>query len=131
MGRTMTRNLAMALTVLIFFSLPSFAERRGDQGLGLMIGNPSGFSWKMWLDESFGIDAAAGIDRGEFDLHTTILWHDFNWAKASSDKTLQDITSNGDFPFYVGIGPRILFAHKTEFGVRIPFRLSYLPHQTD
>lgn len=119
------------ISLLSFVSL-THAARRGDQGIGVMVGNPSGFSYKFWLDESFGIDGAAGIDQGEFDLHTTFLYHNFdtarNWAQTSS--FFRSITQNGDFPWYVGAGPRILFEDKSEFGIRFPVGVSFLPHNT-
>lgn len=108
------------------------AERRGDQGVGVMIGNPSGFSYKMWLDERVGFDAAAGIDQGEFDAHLTLLWHNFETVKtlAASSPFFQRLTSRADLPWYLGAGPRVLFEDKSEFGIRFPVGISYLPHNT-
>ncbi len=119
------------MTILFLSVLPLRAERRGDQGIGVMIGNPSGLSWKMWLDENIGVDAAVGIDRSEFDVHASLLWHNFTWSKNSSEKLLQDITESGDFPVYIGIGPRVLFEDESEFGVRFPLGLSFIPHNTN
>jgi len=109
---------------------PVFAQRAGDQGVGLMIGNPSGFSYKMWLDENIALDAAAGVDEGRFDMHATFLWHNFNWSKGINDRLIKGINDNGDFPFYFGFGPRVLFDNQTEFGIRFPVGLAFLPHES-
>jgi hypothetical protein len=126
----MTRIMLVLASLLVFS--PAYAIRRGDQGVGVMIGNPSGFSYKMWLDEGVAIDAAAGVDQGEFDLHTTFLIHNFDtakgWAKTSS--VFKSILEDGDLPWYFGAGPRVLFEDKTEFGVRFPVGFSFLPHDS-
>ncbi len=112
---------------------PVRAERRGDQGVGVMIGNPSGFSYKMWLDEAVGIDGAVGIDQGEFDLHATFLYHNFETAKkwAATSSVFRSITEDGDLPWYIGAGPRVLFEDKTEYGIRLPIGVSFLPHNSE
>ncbi|MCG3205321.1 MAG: hypothetical protein KCHDKBKB_02040 [Elusimicrobia bacterium] len=124
------RKYSLLIFLALAVSRPLWAERRGDQGVGLMLGNPSGFSYKMWLDERMAIDGAAGVDQGEFDLHATLLFHNFTWAKNVKDSLIKGITDNGDFPFYFGVGPRALFDDKTEVGVRFPVGLAFLPHKT-
>lgn len=106
------------------------AARRGDQGVGVMIGNPSGLSYKMWVDEKVAIDGAVGIAQSEFDVHATLLVHNFQWAKNINDSLIKGITDNGDFPFYFGIGPRVLFDKKTEVGVRFPVGLAFMPNDS-
>lgn len=111
------------------FASPLLAERRGDQGIGVMIGNPSGFSYKMFINERLGVDAAFGVAQGELDAHVTLLFHDFTLVPQSP--TLNGLTSRGDMPVYFGIGPRVLFEDDdSEFGIRLPLGFSYLPHQT-
>ena len=126
----MRRNITSFLFILLLLAAPLYAQRSGDQGVGLMIGNPSGLSYKMWLNEDVGLDAAVGVAQGEFDVHATLLWHNFTWSKNSDQQILKDINSNGDFPFYFGFGPRALFDHKTEFGIRFPVGLAFLPHNS-
>jgi hypothetical protein len=106
---------------------PALAERRGDQGYGLMVGNPSGFSAKMWIDENVALDGAIGVDRGEFDIHTTLLYHKFHWTSESMSGPLREADQKGELPLYFGVGPRLLFEDEREFGVRFPVGLSYLP----
>jgi hypothetical protein len=119
------------ITLLVFaaFAAPLCAQRRGDQGYGLMIGNPSGFSAKMWIDETVAVDAAAGVDRGEFDIHASLLFHKFNWTNKSKfvPIPMQEADERGELPFYFGFGPRLLFEDEKEFGLRFPVGISYLP----
>src|SRR5262245_10723793 len=126
MGRKMNiKSRSSIALIAIAFATPVRAERRGDQGIGVMLGNPSGISYKMWLDEAIAIDGAAGVDQSEFDIHVSLLFHNFDWSKNNASKTIQDIHDNGDLPFYIGIGPRLLFEDKEEFGIRFPAGLSY------
>ncbi len=132
MGWNVMKLKLLLLGVLIFTASVSHATRRGDQGVGVMLGNPSGFSYKFWLDDSFGIDGAAGIAQGEFDMHATLLYHNFGtarrWAETSS--FFRSLTADGDLPWYFGAGPRILFEDKSEFGIRFPVGFSFLPHRS-
>lgn len=121
--------LVAAMGGLLGFGSPAFAQRTGDQGIGVMLGNPSGFSYKMFVNERVGVDAAFGVDQGELDTHVTVLFHDFDFLRRSP--SFNGITASGDAPVYFGIGPRILFADDdAEFGIRLPVGLSYFPHQT-
>jgi hypothetical protein len=124
-----TKRSILCLAVLLM-AAPVFAERSGDQGIGLAVGKPTGATYKFWLDNNTAIDAAVGVDESEFDVHATFLWHNFTWTNRIQDNLIKGITDNGDFPFYVGVGPRILFRDNPEFGVRVPLGLSFLPHNT-
>lgn len=121
-----------SLILLAVFIAPTAgaAERRGDQGYGLMIGNPSGFSAKMWLDEQMAIDGAVGVARSEFDIHASLLWHVFGWTKNSTviSPTMKQADDNKELPLYFGIGPRLLFEDDREFGIRFPVGITYLPN---
>lgn len=119
----------IALAVLFAVAAsPALADRRGDQGVGVMVGNPTGFSYKIFLDNRMAVDAAFGVNQGELDTHVTLLIHDFNLLSRSP--SFEPLTRDGDVPVYFGIGPRLLFEHDTEFGIRLPVGISYLPHQT-
>lgn len=124
----MKRKRFFLYVALTLAAAPLFAERRGDQGVGLMIGNPSGLSYKFWLDEAAAIDGAVGIDQGEFDIHATFLWHSFNWTDRVQEGFAKDITDKGGLPLYFGVGPRVLFHDNVEFGLRFPVGLSFLPN---
>ncbi len=122
------KKLFQSAILISMLAAPVLAQRSGDQGIGVMLGNPSGLSYKMWLNETVALDGAAGVDQGEFDLHTSLLWHVFDWSK--NIEGFKSITDSGDFPFYFGFGPRVLFENNAEFGIRFPVGLSFMPHNS-
>ena len=135
----MKRRKALKKTVVRFLFAASFAaaltpawgdaSRGGDQGYGLIIGNPTGLSAKVWFSNVWAIDGAMGVARSEFDTHLTLLGHNFEWGyRTSDDSVVNRILRHGELPFYFGMGPRVLFEDKTELGIRFPLGLSYLPH---
>jgi hypothetical protein len=122
-------RVAAAILAAALFVAPARADHAGDQGVGVMLGNPTGLSYKIFLDDQIGIDAAFGVDQGDLDTHVTLLIHDWNLMRRSPN--FADITRNGDLPVYFGIGPRLLFADDdTEVGLRLPLGASYFPHGT-
>jgi hypothetical protein len=95
-----------------------------------MIGNPSGFSAKMWIDEQLAIDGAIGVARSEFDIHASLLWHVFGWTKKTNlviSPNIKSADERNELPLYFGIGPRLLFEEDKEFGIRFPLGIAYLP----
>lgn len=120
-------NLAVLAVFMMAVSSTGWtASREGDQGYGVVLGNPTGITGKFWLDDIWALDGAVGVARSEFDVHATLLHHIFGWEKGLRDG--EGLHSKAEFPVYVGIGPRVLFEDDTELGVRFPFGLSFLPH---
>jgi hypothetical protein len=95
-------------------------------GLGLILGEPTGFSLKYWTRSQFAFDAALGYSfwrYGQaFQVHGDLLWH--------SRSLIQ--SENGFLPLYIGIGARLKMADESHdypdmrVGVRIPFGLEYV-----
>ena len=107
----------MVLSVL-WNAAPVRAQRRGV-GLGIILGEPTGISFKKWTGGTTAIDAAAAwsFDREDsFHFHMDYLIHDFDFLK----------TSQGRLPVYYGIGGRIRLEDKTRIGIRIPVGLCYI-----
>jgi hypothetical protein len=128
-----TLKIISTFSFFTFLFLSSVqAERKGDQGLGAMLGNPTGLTWKMWLDGPLAVDAAVGVQQGELDGHATLLWHGFDWLEKifPHSPAIKNSLQKSDIPIYVGIGPRILFEDKEEIGIRIPVGISVLPHNS-
>ncbi len=130
---TLRKNFLLVFFVVLAVSAKSVrAERRGDEGIGLMLGNPSGLSGKMWIDENVALDAAFGVDRGDTDIHASLLFHKFNWSNKSPivPVSMQEADERGELPVYFGFGPRLIFRDDNEFGLRFPLGISYLPKTT-
>jgi hypothetical protein len=89
-------------------------------GLGIIVGEPTGLSAKVWLSENSAFDAAAAWSfEGEdaLHLHGDFLLHRF------------DLNSVDDFsiPFYYGLGGRIKQEDDDSLlGVRLPLGLLFL-----
>src|SRR5882672_8164985 len=89
-----------------------------DLGIGTELGQPMGVTAKYWLNSTMAVDGAMGYHfNHNFDMHSDILWHSFS----SFD------VSNGRLPFYLGAGGRVLLGDDSQFGLRLPLGVSYLP----
>ena len=105
---------AVILTMLA--PLPAGA----DVGIGLIAGEPTGFSFKWWNEGGTAIDMATGWSLGDnnFYIHGDYLWH----------RVIEDEKIGGSAPIYFGIGARMILRDEkdSKFGVRIPIGLDYL-----
>ena len=123
----MRKSLACVsiLFLILCLTLPA-AARDGDFGLGAILGEPTGPSFKVWTGASSAIDGAAAWsldDRNSFHLHVDYLWHNFSVIKLTK----------GSMPLYFGLGGRIQFEEGDDddlIGARIPVGLEYLPART-
>jgi hypothetical protein len=115
---------------LILISWSATAQA-GDFGLGIMIGEPTGLSGKLWLSPKSAVDAGLAWSfqgDGSFHLHLDYLLHDFKLIPV--DK--------GKLPLYYGIGGRFLIHDHNKWwdehhndndvhiGLRIPVGLEYI-----
>ena len=129
----------MILVILIlltsFFSLQNsklFAGNGGEFGAGIIIGEPTGLSFKYWVDgdNKNAVDGAIAWsldDNKFFQIHADYLFHNYRIFKIKK----------GKLGFYFGGGVRIKIRNDnndnnkndkddTRLGLRIPFGLDYL-----
>ncbi|MCA9727160.1 MAG: hypothetical protein KC729_05705 [Candidatus Eisenbacteria bacterium] len=95
------------------------ARAEGNLGLGIIAGEPTGISMKLWTSNRTALDGAVAWSFDEaVHLHADYLWHFFDRF---------DI-DEGYLPLYVGVGGRTQLhdVGKDELGFRIPFGASYL-----
>ncbi len=106
----------VAIFAIGFILLATQVSKAGDFGLGLILGNPTGFSGKYWLNNKNAVDGALGWHLGDqsVQIHGDYLWHTFDVIKKSSFK----------FDLYYGIGARFV-GPSGKFGVRGPIGLSH------
>lgn len=107
------------LLILLYISALTFQLKAQDSGLGLgiILGEPTGLSAKLWTTENTAIDAALAwsfVGNGFLRLHSDLLWH-----KPSFE------VDKGQLLFYFGVGAKLVFASDLELGIRIPVGLSY------
>lgn len=93
----------------------------GDVGLGIMVGEPTGVSLKIWSGSRTAVDVGAGwsLDESEWIyMHVDYLWHRYDI----------ELDFPGALPFYFGVGARALMheGDDSRLGVRVPLGLDYL-----
>ncbi|MFO7732142.1 MAG: hypothetical protein R6X21_00670 [Candidatus Aminicenantes bacterium] len=111
------KRTALVLILMMALAGVSFA-RDGDIGLGLIFGEPSGISFKMWTGKTTAIDAAAAwsfVGGGFFQIHSDLLFHNFDLFEVEK----------GKMALYYGFGGRIKMAEETQVSLRIPVGVSY------
>src|SRR5512134_2470080 len=118
------------VVVLILVGLISMCAFAQDKlGLGPILGEPTGFTVKYWLDEEHAIDGAAAWsfwDGDGFQLHGDFLWHNCDLINAPDGM-------DGKLPVYFGVGGRLKFRDDegrhddddTVFGVRARVGITY------
>ena len=107
------------LVVLVIFFTICGAVQAETFGIGVLLGEPTGISAKLWLGETMAVDLAAAwsfVNESAFHLHADYLFHFYDLITVSK----------GSLPVYLGVGGRFRFEKRFRFGVRIPVGLEYL-----
>lgn len=91
----------LAIVLFLLFAVNgSFAQQR-PFGLGVIIGEPTGISAKLWTSSINALDFGLGWSvyndnsGNRIHFHTDYVWHSFNAIRSSQQ-----------FPLYYGIGGR-------------------------
>ena len=114
----MKRLLMILMFIVMFFPCAVLAQDQ-DFGLGIMLGEPTGISFKKWTGSKTAIDGAVAWSFSGEDslhLHADYLVHSFNLIKVE----------RGRLPLYFGLGARLKLGDPSIFGVRIPVGVSYI-----
>lgn len=125
---------SLALFIVLALAKPVAAQDHGF-GLGIVLGEPTGLSAKLWTSRinafDFGLGVGLGGDRikykgvydnsGRVHFHMDYLWHSFN-----------AISSTERFPLYYGFGGRFNTGggYDGSFGVRGVVGIAWLPRST-
>mgnify|MGYP001597969673 CR=1 FL=1 len=134
-------GLAVTAACLLLAIQGSFAQHREfgrghDFGLGVIVGEPTGISAKLWTSSTTAFDAGLGWsiggDRfGKYDgfyhggsrvhVHVDYLWHSFD-----------AIHSTENLPLYYGVGGRINSGapYTISAAVRGVLGIAWLPRET-
>ena len=115
-----TLSLAFALLFGAISTLDA-QSRYSNIELGVILGEPTGISFKSWQSDNSAIDAAVAWSFGEngsVHLHADYLRH--NWLDVD----------RGSLAFYYGLGGRVKFADDSKIGARIPVGLQYMFPET-
>jgi len=107
------------LSILLAFSFAtnvSGQDRYSNTELGIILGEPTGISLKMWQSDNTAFDAGFAWSfggRGSIHIHGDYLHH--NWLEVET----------GSLALYYGLGARARLADNSRFGVRIPIGLQF------
>ncbi|MBE0711520.1 MAG: hypothetical protein MUQ25_04335 [Candidatus Aminicenantes bacterium] len=111
------KKAALLLIILGCLAGLSFGQN-GKIGLGIVLGEPTGLSAKMWTGKTTAFDAGAAwsfVSGGFFQIHGDLLFHNFDLFQVDS----------GKMALYYGFGGRVKFADQTIVSVRVPIGISY------
>ena len=104
---------------LCLFAAAGAQAQKNGYGVGAILGEPIGATFKAWVSDKTAFDAAvawANYDDGGMQVHGDYLFHNFDLLSAGS----------GRLPVYFGIGARVKFADETHVGFRGPIGVSYM-----
>jgi hypothetical protein len=131
------KYLSMVMILILSLCHANHANAQDRKfGLGVIIGEPTGLSAKLWTTETtaldFGLGWSVGGDRigryngyyngtGRIHFHMDYLWHSFD-AIRSSER----------FPLYYGVGGRLNSGagYDQSMAIRGVFGIAWLPHNT-
>jgi len=116
-GVHVARRILIAVAALTIFA--GSAAAQGNFGLGIILGEPTGVSAKLWLTDRTAVDMAAAwsfSDEEAFHLHADYLLHNFDLISVSQ----------GRLPIHFGVGARVKFEDESKLGVRVPVGLTYI-----
>ncbi|MGB8959009.1 MAG: DUF3996 domain-containing protein [Candidatus Aminicenantales bacterium] len=117
----------VALVLILFGCLAglSFGESNHSLGLGIMLGEPTGISFKVWNRQTMAWDAGAAwsfVSGKYFQIHSDLLLHNFSLFKVET----------GRMALFYGAGARIKFGSSdttgdsdTVLSLRVPIGISY------
>jgi hypothetical protein len=106
------------VVLFIIFSNILFANTPGKFGLGIILGEPTGISFKAWQSDEVAYDAALAWSfgkEGNVHIHIDYLLHNYELIR----------TMNSYTPVYYGIGGRIQTKDETALGIRIPLGINF------
>jgi hypothetical protein len=109
-------NVFFVLTAVMLCS--AVAAQDSGFGLGVIVGEPTGLSSKLWIGSSTAIDGAVAWsfdEKSVLYLHADYLFHNFNLFE-----------EEGNVPVYFGIGGSVKFEENSKVGVRIPVGIDYI-----
>lgn len=107
------------ILVFLMASMTFVQAQEKGFGIGIVVGEPTGVSGKLWLGGQNALDMAAAWSfkgDGNLLLQADYVWHTFNLISVSS----------GKLPLYYGIGGRVILSDDPLLGVRVPVGLDYM-----
>ena len=114
----MVRTMIFLMLTAVLICGSAQAQDEGF-GLGVILGEPTGISGKLWTGQRTAVDGAVAWSfekKSSMHVHGDLLFHSFHLARIDKAKFLT----------YYGIGGRIKFEDDSKLGVRFPLGMDYL-----
>ena len=115
----MVRRLGL-IFLLIGILSGNVTAQENNFGAGIILGEPTGLSAKLWMDSTKAFSAALAwsfVDESSLHMHLDFIEHKFNLINVEK----------GRMPFYYGIGGRIKLEKKDpRLGMRFPLGVDYM-----
>lgn len=105
---------------MVLLTTSAFSQK-GDFGMGLILGNPTSFSVKLWTGNLTALDASLGYRYGRANhlyLNTDFLFH--LWAFQKEE---------GIIKIYFGAGAGLGFVSDLSFSIRGPLGAALFLHK--
>ena len=114
------KRAILVLLVLLGVSGSLFAQQSfGDRlGIGVIVGEPTGLSLKLWTGDRGALDAAVAwsFTGNAFYIHMDYLMHVLPSAPRAP----------GSLSVYLGLGGTLLVGGGVQVGLRMPIGINYL-----
>jgi len=113
------KRLIVILALAAVLLPGTLASKDNDFGLGIILGEPTGISFKKWVGSNTAIDGAAAwafSNDPSLHFHADYLFHNFSVFNVKK----------GRLPLYYGIGVRFKGGGDNWLGVRIPVGICYM-----
>jgi hypothetical protein len=111
--------IILFLTINVNVSAQS-RGKEGDKGIGIVLGDPTGITFKSWFNSKSAFDVAAAwtVERKDaFHIHASFLHHNYDFFNPN----------RGRMSLYFGVGGRLKIREdRSNVGVRIPLGTEYL-----
>lgn len=108
-------KILLALACMLAAGSPSWAQKAGNIGAGVVLGSPTGITGKLWLDGSHAIDAGIGFD-SDVLLYGDYLWHSYSIFPQPAE---------GKLPVYLGLGAQVGDSDHDNLGLRAVAGIAY------
>ncbi len=112
-------RVSKSLTFLLAVTLFNITTEAKSIGLGIIVGEPTGISAKVWLGKRSAICGALGWSfegRKNMDIQSDYILHSFNLIPIEK----------GELPIYYGIGGRAIINDNYKIALHIPLGIEYL-----
>ncbi len=106
------------IAIFTVFATPRLEAQDSGSGLGIIIGNPTGVSFKSWLSGNSALDLAAAwsLNDERLLIQGSYILHDVSIFKVSK----------GKLALYYGIGGAIVLTDDVGVAARVPVGLDYM-----